>query len=306
MNHFFCYFCGIVSFVPAQLPAPANSHAPQGGCKAEGSTGRWGGAPRPRPAVVWVWVAPSRCANSKQKSKLVQYVHTVGEQPGPAPAFWCLFNPPGSLRLVSHVLTMQTRPRAACEWSWRAKLGWDLAACLSLPGSDLLWGQSRASPQQPGQCMLMYLLLPCLGMQKWKISPKISFPPPSPGLGALQTEMAIEGLALACSGGETENEPRSELQSDTTEPQTRQEQHRGARQGQQTAPRCLQGTALKHEPQQTCTGFTGTRKLCHKAEGKILACFSHPHGLLPWATVPASRGSRQGAGREGSGCGFPR
>ena len=147
-NNFLCYFCGPVSFVPAQPPAPATSRAPQGGHKA-------GGAPRPRPAAVWVWVTPSRCANSKQKWHLAQCLHAAGGQPGPAPAFWCPFSPPVSLQLVSHLWTMQTRPRAGCEGSWRAEPGWELAAqgpaCLSLPSSDLLQGQRRASPQQPGQ-----------------------------------------------------------------------------------------------------------------------------------------------------------
>lgn len=65
--------------------------------------------------------------NIKKKLKPVQYVHAVGEQPGPAPACWCPFSPPVSLQPVSHTLAMQTQPKAACERSWRAEPGWDPA-----------------------------------------------------------------------------------------------------------------------------------------------------------------------------------
>lgn len=52
LSIFSCYFCRTISLVPAQLPAPANSLAPQGGHKAEGGSGRWGGPPWPHPAAA--------------------------------------------------------------------------------------------------------------------------------------------------------------------------------------------------------------------------------------------------------------
>lgn len=113
----FCYFCRTISFVPAQLPAPANSHVPQGGHKAAGSSGWWQGAPWPRPAGVGLGHPIALCEQQRE-SNAVPCVQAAGEQPGPAPAFWCPFNPPqhpppaASLQLLSHVLTTLTRPRA--------------------------------------------------------------------------------------------------------------------------------------------------------------------------------------------------
>lgn len=74
----------------------------------------------------------------------VQFVHAAGEQPRPGLSL--------QLSLYHcyqcHTVTLQMQPKAGCEWSWRAG-NWqcrELPACVSLSGSDLLWGQqSQAS-----------------------------------------------------------------------------------------------------------------------------------------------------------------
>lgn len=132
----------------------------------------------------------------------VQFVHAAGEQPGPGLSLQLSLYHCGQ----SHTVTLQVQPRAECEWSWRAGT-WqcrDLPTCVSLSGSDLMWGQQS----QPSIARAMHACGPASSLPS--ISPKISLLPPSQGLGALY-EMATEGLAMACSCGKTENEPDSEL-----------------------------------------------------------------------------------------------
>lgn len=150
--------------------------------------------------------------NSKQKSNLAQYVRAAGEQPGPVPASWCPFNPPVSLRLLPHILTVRTWPWAGCKWSWRAEPGWELAAqgpaCMPLlADGDVPWGLSRASPQQREQRMPACPLLPCLCMREQQISPQISFLPPSPGPAALQKRWSWRAWLCHVKAGRLKTSP---------------------------------------------------------------------------------------------------
>lgn len=107
----------------------------------------------------------------------VQFVRAAGEQPGPG-----LSLQPSLYHCdQSHTVTLQMQPRAGCEWSWRAGK-WqrrDLPTCVSLSGSDLMWGQQN----QPSTARAMHACGPASSLTS--ISPKISLPPPSHGLGAL-------------------------------------------------------------------------------------------------------------------------
>lgn len=80
----------------------------------------------------------------------VQFVLAAGEQPVPGLCFQL------SLHYCDqcHTVTLQIQPKAVWEWSWRAGnwQGRDLPACVSLSGSDLLWGQQS----QPSTARAMH------------------------------------------------------------------------------------------------------------------------------------------------------